>query len=176
MHNWNAVAKVMDFDAIPNSIAINDGGVYALISDWTLSPPSSISVFGNYSIGGSNALVKYSLNGTREWTIRLPNYAVCLDSIPGGGGVVVGMAVGSEVYQVTSEGQATACSFPSTPSDWLDVKSGSIGVSRDEKTGRIDVFTENIGWSQTAWHSIYQRAPVVVLRGKAVGGAVSPLK
>jgi len=176
VHNWNAVAKVMDFDAIPNSIAINDGGVYSLVSDWTLSPPSSISVFGNYSIGGSNALVKYSLNGTREWTIRLPNYAVCLDSIPGGGGVVVGMAVGSEVYQVTSEGQVTACSFPSTPSDWLDVKSGSIGVSRDEKTGRIDVFTENIGWSQTAWHSIYQRAPVVVLRGKAVGGAVSPLK
>ncbi len=176
IHSWNNVSKVMDFDSVPNSIAINDGAVYSLISDWTLSPPSSISVYGNYSIGGSNALVKYFQDGTRQWTIRLPNYAVCIDSIPGGGGVMVGMAVGSEIYQVTSDGQVTACSFPLVPSDWLDVRSGSIGVSRDEKTGCIDVFTENIGWSQTAWHSFFQVAPVGVSRGKAVKGAATPLK
>ena len=172
IYRWSKVVQVADVSGMPvQTFEIGDDGIYVLGIDSRLGPSPSDSVTGNYSIGGCNALVKLDLTGKRLWEVPLPKPSNQLDTAPGGG-AVVGQNGGSDLFLIDGSGQLINRVASATGGDWLDFIAGAVTVERNPGDGILDVFAEGIGYGESAWYRIDDRAASQPLSAIAVAGQV----
>ena len=173
-YDWKTAVARFTGPTPTSNLVVADDGVYVQYTNTSLAPQSSASAYAGYSVGGANAVAKYSLSGQLLWTVALPEYSQSIAAIPGGG-VIVGSMIGSRIYQITPAGQVLDAISPLTTGDWLDFAGGSIDVDRNPVDGKIDVFTEGIGFSDNEWYRIDDHTPAIVLSGTVTAGVTTTL-
>ncbi len=173
-YNWSQAVRVATLPATTTTLDVGDDGIYVEYVDVNLGPQSSETQDGVYSVGGATALEKLNANGTLQWTIALAQASQAIAAIPGGG-IVVGGMVGGQIYLVSGAGQVVGRASPLGSGVWLDMRGGSIVVSRNPATNAIDIFTEGLGYSNADWYHVAQATPTVEFQGTAVSGATVTL-
>ena len=175
MYSWSSSVVVFTPNTAWPLLTVGTDGIYLEYTDLDLGPESSSSLDAGLSLGGANALAKYSFSGALQWIIPLPVYSQSLDRIPGGG-VIIGEMIGADLYYVTGSGQVVASEIPLSTSDWLDYAGGAVSVTRNPQDGMLDVFAEDIGYSYNSWYRIDDATPDVVYQGEVAPGQVVHLR
>lgn len=173
VYDWTRSIHVLSTPH-PVNFVVGTDGVYVQEVNVAVGPLSSGSFVGGYSIGGSNSITKYDLQGNRSWTIPLPTYSVGMAALPGGG-LIVGSHTNSAIYHIASDGQVIGYAVPPTFGDYLDAGGGSIIVNRNSIDGIVDVFTEGVGYSACPWYRIDDHAANILLQGTVQPGVIAPL-
>lgn len=149
-----------------NVVHADDGSIYAF--GWSKPWPSPQ---GNGFWMGGTTLVRYARDGSFLWALPLPAVCTGLDSVPNGGGVMVGAGGNAHVYHYTPDGQLVAEMQPGKPmggaSGAMD-DHASLAVNRDPRDGKLDIFTEDdyglrIGWYRASDGHIRNIEGVIVI-------------
>jgi len=159
--DWAAAREMVPRDASalkfePNMAQhADDGSIYAFgWSDKVHRPKNN-----PFWMGG-NTLVRFDKNGQRLWVAAIPEAAVGLDAVPGGG-CMVGMAQKANILHYTADGLLIGRMAPGEAmgkqSGWLD-NQASVAVSRDPRDKLLDVFVEEDYALRIAWYRADDRA------------------
>ena len=173
--DWTKAAPRLTLPQGTLTLDVGDDGIYAESIDPGLGPLSSLTIYAGYSIGGANALTKFDVSGSRLWTIPLPRNSQGLAAIPGGG-VMVGGMVGSDIFHVAGNGQVIGRASAPGLGLWLDLRGGSVTVSRDPRDGSLDVMAEGLGYSDSTWFRVTNTAALSVLQATADSGKTVTLQ
>ena len=165
--DWAAAKEIVPRDASPFRFEPNmaqhadDGSIYAF--GWSDKVPRPKN---NPFWMGGNTLVRFDKNGQRLWAVAIPEAAVGLDAIPGGG-CMVGMAQKANILHYTADGLLIGRLAPGEAmgkqSGWLD-NQASVAVSRHPRDKLLDIFVEEDYALRIAWYRVDDRA-VKVLTG-----------
>ena len=167
--DWGKAGRPVDLPATTVALDIGADGVYVEYIDPRLGPQPSTTVYGGYSSGGANALTKLTLDGATAWTIPLPRASPAIAAVPSGGAIIGGM-VGGEIFEVDASGEVIADARPSGDGVWLDLRGGSLSVSRNPSDGKLDIFTQDLGYSASLWYRFDDEASRTTLDGTVITG------
>lgn len=133
----------------------DDGSIYAF--GWSKRWPRPAN---NPFWMGGNTFCRFDAQGKLIFAIPLPHTCVGFDTIPGGGGALVGRGTTGSVYHITADGLIIAEMKPgeamNKQTGWFD-NHACVAVSRDPRDGRLDVFTEDDFVCRIAWYRIDDR-------------------